>query len=655
MKKTRKLLLTLVSFLLIGSFTLTSCEIHIYMSDSSDGDTTDSENNDDKNLDQEDEEGEDLEDRGEDEEDEGESSEPTPEPEPVHEHTFSEEWSYDSSRHWHEATCEHTEFVSNNKPHEFEVVSSIDATCTEEEYTTYRCVVCGYEYTATTAEPLGHTWDGGVVEIEPTCTKEGLLLHTCTICEISEEEVIPALGHDYIEDIEIEATCGAAGKETITCSRCDYYVETIIPATNAHNYDTGHITTDPTCTGKGVIEFDCLNCGYRLQLSVAATGHTYNEIDYDSDHHWVCCSVCGEKEEGTEAAHEYNYDEIYSDFDSHYYPCLYCDYHGGNEPHTYVDDEYCSECGHEFPFIYEINELSDSVTVTGLKEDGVNVTIPETIKGYTVTELSNGINPLTGFSATESITISSSVEKIGIMALSNHEGDFASLTSFTITDVSNSKLKEIGAGAFQATNITSFTFPEKLEVIGSAAFNGTSVSQVMVPDKVTSLGAYTFASNQNLTLAYIGDSLNSKITEIGPVTFYYCQNLKDVIIHSPLTTLTYWTFFMCSSLKRVDLPSTLTEIQSRAFYGCSSLEELVLPAGVTSIGDYAFYNAGIKTIYTELTDPCEVSSIDIGSCNTPLENAEWYFYSENTPTDSNHTYWHYVNGTYGTYTPTLWS
>ncbi len=654
MKKTRKLLFTLLSCLVIGSFTLTACTINVQINRTVDDETntqTGDSADEDEDLTKGDEDPSLSE--GEDEEPEPEP-EPTPEPEPVHEHTFSEEWSYDSSRHWHEATCEHTEFVSNNKPHEFEVVSSVSATCTEEEYTTYKCSVCGYEYTATTAEPLGHTWNGGEVEIEPTCTDDGLLLHTCTTCGISEEEVIPALGHDYIENVEVEATCGKAGKETITCSRCDYYVETVVPATNAHVYDTGHMITNPTCTEVGVIEFDCINCSYRLQLNVAATGHIYDEIGYDSNHHWTQCSVCGEKEPGTESAHEYNYNEIYSDFDSHYYPCLYCSYHGGNEAHSYDNDEYCSKCGHEFPFIYEINELSDSVTVTGLKEDGTNVTIPTTIKGKTVTELSNGISPLTGFKATESITISPYVEKIGTMAFSNNEGDFTSLTSFTITDCDHSSLKEIGASAFQATNITSFDFPEKLEVLGSGAFNTSHIKQAILCDSVTSLGAYTFASNQNLSMAYIGDSLNSKISEIGPVTFYYCRNLKDVIINAPLTTLTYWTFFNCSSLSRATLPSTLTEIQSRAFYGCSSLEELVLPAGVTRIGDYAFNNAGIKTIYSELSDPAETSKIEVGSYNTSFENATWCFYSEEEPTDEAYTYWHYAWGSYGSKTPTLW-
>ena len=37
--------------------------------------------------------------------------------EPVHEHTFSEEWTSDATYHWHAATCEHTDEVSDKAEH----------------------------------------------------------------------------------------------------------------------------------------------------------------------------------------------------------------------------------------------------------------------------------------------------------------------------------------------------------------------------------------------------------------------------------------------------------------------------------------------------------------------------------------------------------
>ena len=44
-----------------------------------------------------------------------------------HEHTFAEEWSYDDTNHWHEATCRHTEEKSALSTHNFvEVVLRFD-------------------------------------------------------------------------------------------------------------------------------------------------------------------------------------------------------------------------------------------------------------------------------------------------------------------------------------------------------------------------------------------------------------------------------------------------------------------------------------------------------------------------------------------------
>ncbi|MBQ0138832.1 MAG: hypothetical protein KBT36_06025 [Kurthia sp.] len=40
-------------------------------------------------------------------------------PQPTHEHTFSEEWSHDCEMHWHQATCEHKELSSSLSAHTY--------------------------------------------------------------------------------------------------------------------------------------------------------------------------------------------------------------------------------------------------------------------------------------------------------------------------------------------------------------------------------------------------------------------------------------------------------------------------------------------------------------------------------------------------------
>ena len=71
-------------------------------------------------------------------------------PEPAHEHTFSDSWSKDATYHWHAATCEHTTEVSDKAAHSFgEYVSNNDATTDADGTKTRECGVCGYKDTVT--------------------------------------------------------------------------------------------------------------------------------------------------------------------------------------------------------------------------------------------------------------------------------------------------------------------------------------------------------------------------------------------------------------------------------------------------------------------------------------------------------------------------
>ena len=71
------------------------------------------------------------------------------------EHTYSEKWSSDDTHHWHACT------VSG---------------CTD------------------VADRAGHTWDAGVVTLEPTAGTSGSKTYTCTVCGKNKVETIPATG-----------------------------------------------------------------------------------------------------------------------------------------------------------------------------------------------------------------------------------------------------------------------------------------------------------------------------------------------------------------------------------------------------------------------------------------------------------------------------
>ena len=62
-----------------------------------------------------------------------------------HVHTFDKNWSSDEINHWHVATCEHTDEVSDKAAHTFGSSETIkESTCAEEGYSEQVCNVCGY-------------------------------------------------------------------------------------------------------------------------------------------------------------------------------------------------------------------------------------------------------------------------------------------------------------------------------------------------------------------------------------------------------------------------------------------------------------------------------------------------------------------------------
>lgn len=97
-----------------------------------------------------------------------------PEIPPVHEHTFSSEWEHDETKHWHKATCEHTDLTKDLAEHVF-----VDGVCE-----------CGYEEPEPEPIPektyflpktIKHTHNGVASEMYKYTFDEDLLGYTETM------------------------------------------------------------------------------------------------------------------------------------------------------------------------------------------------------------------------------------------------------------------------------------------------------------------------------------------------------------------------------------------------------------------------------------------------------------------------------------------
>ena len=76
------------------------------------------------------------------------------------------------------------------------------ATCKEDGHTDYVCDRCGYsELIETLPKTNNHSWDNGVVTVEPTADHEGVKTHTCSVCGETKTESIPRIASQSLASV----------------------------------------------------------------------------------------------------------------------------------------------------------------------------------------------------------------------------------------------------------------------------------------------------------------------------------------------------------------------------------------------------------------------------------------------------------------------
>ncbi len=227
----------------------------------------------------------------------------------------------------------------------------------------------------------------------------------------------------------------------------------------------------------------------------------------------------------------------------------------------------------------------------------VSVEIPNTV----VCILQNAFN---GCDAITSLTIGSSVKKIGGYAFSN----CTSLSHVNIPD----SVKVIGEYAFNRCNgLTSLTMGSSVKSIGTYAFSDcTSLSHVSIPDSVEVIGEYAFYGCTGLTSLTIGKSVNY----INQYAFKYCRNLTTVNYNaSACSYMGTNVFSSCYSFSTLNIGENVTRIPSYAFYECDKLTgDLIIPDSLTTLGYACFYGC---TRLTSLTIGKSVTNIDSNAFN----------------------------------------
>ena len=232
------------------------------------------------------------------------------------------------------------EDVTLPKVHTYgELIAEVEPTCTEAGTKAhYQCSTCHTLFvdvdgvkTEVTEEELviaakGHSYGEWTLIDKPTQTETGSAKRTCTVCGNEETTVVAVLTDTSVWTVETQpSTCTQAGTNTYTsqygtvvvtlalaahteevmpaveptctatgltegtkCSVCGEILEEqqIVPA-KGHQYDDGVVTTQPTCTQKGVKTFTCTVCGTTKTEEVSELGH-------DILHHEAKAPTCTE-------------------------------------------------------------------------------------------------------------------------------------------------------------------------------------------------------------------------------------------------------------------------------------------------------------------------------------------------------------------------
>ena len=275
--------------------------------------------------------------------------------EPVHEHQWSTEWEYDDTHHWHECAAADCPVSSNAEKDGYgehqlgEWITVKEATATEDGSRERQCA-CGHKQTevisATGGQECQHEWKEDKIISEASCEQEGQMEYICEKCQATELRAIPALGHNWgqwvgYSETEHKKDCMRDGCTAILteshsfddsgkCGACGYVQQTgedqhsygqwvsqdaenhvracTAPdcgatETQAHTWDNGVVTKEPTTTEKGVRTYTCTACKGTKTEDIQmlehqhswSTGWTANE-----QFHWHDCTdpACTETDNG---------------------------------------------------------------------------------------------------------------------------------------------------------------------------------------------------------------------------------------------------------------------------------------------------------------------------------------------------------------------
>lgn len=208
-------------------------------------------------------------------------------------------------------------------------------------------------------------------QVSPTCTQTGLTQGTkCSGCKemLINQEIVPALGHDYINHKAQKETCTNIGWESFqTCGRCDYSTyEEIGPL--GHDF-IDHEAQVETCIEIGWNAYQtCSKCDYSTYHEITPLGHSKKTVEYE------------------------NYVEATCTEDGYYEQVTYCERCNeevlregvvvSKQGHSIMPTFTCSACNEYFEYYRDGEYVYFGEFPQSLKDDDIIITDEYDSRGY---------------------------------------------------------------------------------------------------------------------------------------------------------------------------------------------------------------------------------------------------------------------------------
>lgn len=147
--------------------------------------------------------------------------------------------------------------------HAYEMISSTEATCENAATNTYKCSLCGDEYTEEDGTALGHNITGAVGTERKVSGCEYVMVYVCQTKGCGAEVAGATVNrHNYVASINKPATCLEDGEKTIRCTNCGDSMSAVIDKNpTGHKWETGKVINN-------VRTDTCETCGETKNVTV---------------------------------------------------------------------------------------------------------------------------------------------------------------------------------------------------------------------------------------------------------------------------------------------------------------------------------------------------------------------------------------------------